>query len=334
MLKKMKVEFNTMLNEKELYRIIGYLYYEPMIMTYNIRKPNTKVIIPIDSYSFLEIHWDNNTINKSHSHVFADIGNYTVKIISDATELDYSIIPMCVSLTNVYSYGSHDFTKINFSNCWFLRSVPNYLPPKITSLHKMFLNCNYLNCDLSNYNTSNITDMSSMFEGCYIFNNDISNFDTSNVLNMSYMFDKCHHFNKNISNFITSKVIYMSFMFYKCYRFNQNIDNFDTSNVINMESMFYQCSDFNQPLNNFRTDKVKNMECMFAECSSFNQKLDNFDTRNVVFMGRMFDYCSNLDQDFTSFDLTSMTSNELMFYGSNVEQDKMPKKIKTQNLYH
>jgi len=325
MIKQFKELLNNMLVEKELYRIMGKFYYEPLILKYDIKNVNKKIIIPIYNYSFLEIIWDEDTINNKHYNIFKNTGQYIVKVYSDAKQLNYETLQGCHSLSNVISYGTHDFININFSDCIYLESVPNYLPSKISSTKKMFYNCYILNCDLSNFNTQNINDMSNMFSGCFWFDNDISNFDTSNVTDMSNMFDRCHRFNRYLNNFNTSKVKTMAFMFFKCYKFNQQLNNFDTSKVLDMSGMFYQCSEFNKSLDNFNTSKVINMSCMFAECYEFNQKL-NFDTSNVINTSRMFDYCTQLAQDFSHLDMTKNVDDTYMFYGTQIKKNQKPNK--------
>ena len=74
MIKIFKSQLDNMLIEKELYRIMGNFYYEPLILEYNIKKAGKKIIIPIYNYNFLEIVWDENTINNKHYNIFTKSG--------------------------------------------------------------------------------------------------------------------------------------------------------------------------------------------------------------------------------------------------------------------
>ncbi|SPY08012.1 bacterial surface protein 26-residue repeat [Oligella urethralis] len=81
-----------------------------------------------------------------------------------------------------------------------LVSVPDYLPPKVTSLRRMFAGAKKFNHhNIRNWNTSNVTDFSSMFEESTSFNQDISSWNTTSVLNMNRMFYGATSFNQDLS---------------------------------------------------------------------------------------------------------------------------------------
>lgn len=62
-----------------------------------------------------------------------------------------------------------------------LTTIPNTLPPTVTSTSLMFYNNNLFNQDISVWDTSNVTEMEQMFNGASVFNQDLSGWCVSNI---------------------------------------------------------------------------------------------------------------------------------------------------------
>ncbi|MCV6630480.1 MAG: BspA family leucine-rich repeat surface protein [Flavobacteriaceae bacterium] len=128
---------------------------------------------------------------------------------------------------------------------------------KVTSMHKMFLNCEKFNADLNNWNVSTIT-------------------------NMDRMFARARNFNGNISNWNVSKVTNMNRMFQVASSFNQDLSNWNVAEVNNMYAMFELASNFNQNISSWNVGKVQTMSLMFSGATAFSQDLSGWNTANVT----------------------------------------------------
>jgi prepilin-type N-terminal cleavage/methylation domain-containing protein len=132
----------------------------------------------------------------------------------------------------------------------YLTTVPNYLPPTVTTLQGMFGAAEIFNSpNISNWNTSNVTDLDQLFYGAYAFNQPL-NWDTSNVTTMWQTFIFATSFNQPLSAWDTSKVTRMMQMFMAASSFNQDIGGWKTGSVVTngLVDMFNGATVFNQNL--------------------------------------------------------------------------------------
>lgn len=60
-------------------------------------------------------------------------------------------------------------------------TLPNYLPPQVTSLKNLVNDDKVFNQNISAWNTSNVTDMTNMMPGCTAFNQDLSVWCVTNI---------------------------------------------------------------------------------------------------------------------------------------------------------
>lgn len=84
--------------------------------------------------------------------------------------------------------------------------VPTELPKEITNLHKMFLETEEFNQDISSWDLSGVYNTSLMFYKAKKFNQDITKWNTANVTNMRRMFYGTKAYDKDLSNLNVSSV--------------------------------------------------------------------------------------------------------------------------------
>ena len=82
------------------------------------------------------------------------------------------------SLVKVLKYPDNA-TNINHENSPNLIEVPDKLPPNVTNMSYMFVNCTSFNQPLNTWNTSKVTSMASMFWGSTSFNQPLNNWCVS-----------------------------------------------------------------------------------------------------------------------------------------------------------
>ena len=247
----------------------------------------SSVTLSLTGSGDLFVDWgDGNNSNRSGSgslsHTYSSAGQYVSTITGDLTGQGFRVTGGVNSLIEVTNWHDSITDMSNmFSPASHLVSVPNYLPPNVTTLKRMFNGANVFNQDLSGWDTSKLTNMSEMFYLAEDFDGDISSWDTSQVTDMRYMFDIAHVFNGNVGSWDTSQVTDMTGMFYGAYSFNQDISNWDTSQVKIMAGMFLGASVFNQNIGSWNTSQVTNMATMFYSASSFNQDLSDWCVTNI-----------------------------------------------------
>ena len=96
---------------------------------------------------------------------------------------------------------------------------------QITDMHRLFINLDPHNIDISEWDVSNVKDMIQMFLGCGSFECDLSKWDVSKVENMNNMFYGCEEFTgKGLDKWNVSKNIDMRNMFGECDKI-KNIPN-------------------------------------------------------------------------------------------------------------
>ena len=184
---------------------------------------------------------------------------------------------------------------------------------KVTSMRKMFQECNVFNAPIEDWDVSKVTNMRSLFSGCDAFNHSLDKWDVSNVTDMGGLFSGCYSFNQPLNSWDVSKVKEMDYMFQACPVFNQPLDKWIVSNVTDMRLMFAGCNTFNQPLGNWIVNKVTNMKGTFSHCPSFNQSLNDWDVRNVTTMEDMFHGCHSFNQPLNDWNVSNVTDMDQMF---------------------
>jgi len=140
-----------------------------------------------------------------------------------------------------------------FASCTALTSVPNDIPPTVTTLANMFNDADALNDpNISSWNTSFVTNMSGLFtqtNGVSSFNRNIGSWNVRKVTTFANMFNNATAFNNDgqpmpwsagggVGNDSSVTTISMNQMFLSASAFNADITAWNTAKVTTMAGMF------------------------------------------------------------------------------------------------
>ena len=299
-------------------------------------KKNTELKIPIFGKDFKLVIKDNNgQVVKSEETLTAETGNAIYKFtpekdgefIVEAGPAGVSYIRMGRyevtednknALLEVVQFGDVVWASMEsaFEECQNMQFVDGIDKPnlsKVTSMSRMFRECNLFNAPIGDWDVSNVTDMNSTFDGCDAFNQPLDKWNVSNVIYMGGLFSGCYSFNQPLNTWDVSKVKGMDYMFQACPVFNQPLDKWIVNNVTDMRLMFSGCNTFNQPLGSWKVNKVTNMKGTFSYCPSFNQSLNDWDVSNVTTMEDMFHGCHSFNQPLNDWNVSNVTDMDQMF---------------------
>ena len=299
-------------------------------------KKNTELKIPIFGKDFKLVIKDNNgQVVKSEETVVAETesalykftpekdGEYTVEAGPEGVYYIRMVEYVLTTdnknaLLEVVQFGDVVWASMEsaFEECQNMQFADGIDKPnlsKVTSMRKMFQECNVFNAPIEDWDVSKVTNMRSLFSGCDAFNHSLDKWDVSNVTDMGGLFSGCYSFNQPLNSWDVSKVKEMDYMFQACPVFNQPLDKWIVSNVTDMRLMFAGCNTFNQPLGNWIVNKVTNMKGTFSHCPSFNQSLNDWDVRNVTTMEDMFHGCHSFNQPLNDWNVSNVTDMDQMF---------------------
>eukprot|EP01122_Echinamoeba_exundans_P012070 TRINITY_DN4976_c0_g1_i1.p1 TRINITY_DN4976_c0_g1~~TRINITY_DN4976_c0_g1_i1.p1 ORF type:complete len:923 (-),score=88.24 TRINITY_DN4976_c0_g1_i1:2021-4789(-) len=248
-------------------------------------------------------------------------------------------------ILRLFSWGELGLSNLDgaFRDSIELTTVPDQLPPSITSTARLFSSCRLFNQNISSWNVSTVTNMKAMFLTAAAFNQSLEQWDVSQVTDMSFVFSYAASFNSSLSTWNVTKVRDMSYMFASATRFNQPLDSWDVSRVTSMANMFAGAVAFNQSLDRWDVSNVQLFNGTFDGALAFDQPLDTWDTSNCTTMRQMFRYSafnrplyswntsrvtdmsgmfgySNFNQPLASWDTSKVTDISEMFLGSNFNQ--------------
>jgi len=276
----------------------------PFVTTWSIATSNESITIPTFSGEVYDytIDWGDGTIETNQiqdaTHTYTSPGIYSVSITGIFPRVYFIDLAETFStgigetrLTKIEQWGDIVWNSMDgaFYGCTNLNVIATDTPDlsNVTSLSRMFFNCNSLvgNLSFNNWDTSQITEMVATFAQATIFNQEISNWNTANVEDMKIMFRQSS-FNQPIGNWVVGNVTDMGLMFNNT-PFNQDIGNWDVSKVIEMGSMFSN-TPFNQDVGNWDVSNVRGMSGMFNDATAFNQNLDTWDISSATNMNSMF----------------------------------------------
>lgn len=92
-------------------------------------------------------------------------------------------------------------------------TVPNFLPPNITTAYRMFYDATLFNQDISMWDISQLINIESMFNQASSFNQDISSWVPKNVTEALFAFSKATAFNQDLSQWCVPKLTQEPFYF-------------------------------------------------------------------------------------------------------------------------
>ncbi len=261
----------------------------------------------------------------SHTYT-ASTGTYDIQVSSDGPKRvdrpDGSGNNAVVAVKGYYGGGNGSISRIG-SN--YLTSVPEVLPPDITSLEQAFFGSSvgdqgsqFLNDpNISGWDISRVTNMRSTFHGCNNFNQPLSSWDVSSVTTMRSMFNHAFDFNQDISGWDVSSVTDMRNMFEDARDFNQDISGWDVSNVTSASFMFLSAEVFNQDISGWDTSSFSgSLERMFQDADAFNQDISSWDVSGVTYMRGLFQATDSFNQDISSWDTSGVTDMASMFFAA------------------
>ncbi len=296
------------------------------ITTWQTTTDSESITIPTTGTGYnYTVNWgDGNTesgFTGDADHTYTTAGTYTVAITGDFPRIYFndgsSSNPSTLKIQSIEQWGDQVWTSMRyaFEGCQNLTHNATDVPDlsSVTSLQRIFYNCQVLNGDIGGWDVSSVTNMREMFGNAKAFNQDLSSWDVSNVTNMSGMFLSADVFNQDLGSWDVSSVTDMSWMFSYTDAFNQDISGWDVSSVIDMSSMFSYTDAFNQDISNWDVSNVTDMSDMFYYAGDFNQDISNWDVSNVTDMYVMFYRTDAFNQDIGSWDVSSVTDMTLMF---------------------
>lgn len=112
-----------------------------------------------------------------------------------------------VSHVQLWNLPNQSLSRVSFTYCPYLVSVPNSLPSTITATNFMFYECYFFNSsNIVFWDTSAVTNMEYMFGYARTFNQAIGSWNTSNVTNMNNMFETAQAFNQNLSGWCVTNI--------------------------------------------------------------------------------------------------------------------------------
>ena len=258
---------------------------------------------------------------ESMTHVYAESGEYTVKIrgvyegfghnTKDDAYLCREEKPF--KLRKVLMWGAVGLGTWAFAYTDVVFAAPD-IPDasKLRNISGLFADSSF-NQPLEKWDVSKVTDMSGMFVRNSAFDQPLEKWDVSSVTTMSRMFKSNEAFNQPIEKWDVSSVTDMSGMFEGNTVFNQALEKWDVSKVTNMSEMFAWNSEYDQPLENWNVSKVTDMSRMFLGAEAFNQPLENWDVSKVTNMSEMFAWNSEYDQPLENWNVSKVTDMSGMF---------------------
>lgn len=298
-----------------LYGAMIVCYYTDNAGKYILKTSGGTVTLDLSGWKDIVVDWgDGNKVTLDEGvvkaeHTYADENEYTVTAAGIVKNGNVSQTIRGYNITEIVNWDNGMFRSPSTLNLSLLRTVPNRIPEKwtsldelfqflsvlndpniqewdvsrITSMCKTFSGCAKLNLDFSKWNVSRVTDMSWMFQACYEFvGNGLDKWDVSKVNDMSYMFSSCNALDGDkLVNWKTGSLVNASSMFSNM-QFNSDISGWNTSKLQNVVNMFAYNTTFNQDISGWNTQSLRKIDLMMRDNTAFNQDLSGWDVSNVI----------------------------------------------------
>lgn len=298
-----------------LYGSMVVCYYTDNRGKYILKTSGGTVTLDLSGWKDIVVDWgDGNKATLDEGvvkaeHTYADENEYTVTAAGIVKNGNVSQTIRGYNITEIVNWDNGMFRSPSTLNLSLLRTVPNRIPEKwtsldelfqflsvlndpniqewdvsrITSMYKTFSGCAKLNLDFSKWNVSRVTDMSWMFQACYEFvGNGLDKWDVSKVNDMSYMFSSCNALDGDkLVNWKTDSLVNAGSMFSNM-QFDSDISGWNTSKLQNVVNMFAYNAAFNQDISGWNTQSLRKIDLMMRDNTAFNQDLSGWDVSNVI----------------------------------------------------
>lgn len=190
-------------------------------------------------------------------------------------------------------------------------------PLNMSSMQKMFSDCQCKNLDLSDWDTSTVEDMSFVFAG-KIRSVNISNFNYDSCKTMEGMFQNCSYLSDiDIEVPKTSHVFNAAAMFEGCNSLRKAKVSIKAETLEYIDFMFNDCKALlTCEVIDMNTSRVSNLNYMFANCVSLQKlSLEGWTSYRFSSMQYTFKNCTYLKYiDVTKFDDTAFERHSLKGY--------------------
>ena len=301
-----------------LYGSMVVCYYTDNGGKYILKATGGKVQFNLSGWDKVNIDWgDGNKVtetssNGAYAHDYAGTGEYTIVATGIVKDGNTTQTIKGSKITEIVNWDNGMFCSPSTNNLASLRTVPNRIPEKWTSLATLF---NYLTTlndpNIQEWDVSRITNMYKTFLGCQKLNLDFSKWNVSRVTDMSWMFSACNEFVGNgLDKWDVSNVNDMSFMFSSSAALDgDKLVNWKTDNLVNAASMFSSTS-FNSDISGWNTSKLQNVSNMFAYNKAFNQDISGWNTRSLRKIDLMMRENTAFNQDLSGWDVSNVTSGK------------------------
>ena len=298
---------NKNLNEeKELFS------EEPILVQEKIKHKNIKkeLIITLSAIGIIILfiylnnsHKDINIIKQNKITAKFNITHINIlpiKLFNINNKIEFQSIIESIKVNDVFLNNLSGLFEPNETGIYIVEIQIN---KKLTSIEKLFSNCDYLiSVDLSQLITNEITSFHGLFENCRELKEiKLTYINTPKITNMSYMFFEYKslisvNYDNNTNNFQNLKDI--SEMFAGCFSLKEiDLSFLSNSPIENMFSLFHNCRSLTKIKNMefLNTTAVTNMSSLFNGCISLKEvNISKLNLINVTDISKMFKNCLNL----------------------------------------
>lgn len=304
-----------------LYGAMIVCYYTDNAGKYVLKTNGGTVTLDLSGWKDIVVDWgDGNKVTLDEGvvtaeHTYADKNEYTVTAAGIVKNGNVSQTIHGFNITEIVNWDNGMFRSPSTRDLLSLRTVPNRIPEKWTSLDRLFISSaasSILNDpNIQEWDVSRITSMFNTFSGCTNLNLDFSKWNVSQVTDMNSMFQDCRKFVGNgLDKWDVSKVNYMSYMFSSCDALDgDKLVNWKTGSLVNASSMFSNMQ-FNSDISGWNTSKLRDVAKMFANNSAFNQDISGWNTQSLRRIDHMMLNNTAFNQDLSGWDVSNVISGK------------------------
>ncbi|EKC0517653.1 DUF285 domain-containing protein [Escherichia coli O157] len=301
-----------------LYGAMIVCYYTDNAGKYVLKTNGGTVTLDLDGWIDISIDWGDGNRDvigewpTQAEYTYADTNEYTITATGSVYNGNGRQTIRGSNITEIVNWDNGMFRSPSISNLSSLRTVPNRIPEKWTSLDELFKFLSILNDpNIQEWDVSRITSMYKTFSGCAKLNLDFSKWNVSQVTDMSWMFQACYEFVGNgLDKWDVSKVNDMSYMFSSCVALDgDKLVNWKTGSLVNASSMFSNMQ-FNSDISGWNTSKLQDVVNMFAYNAAFNQDISGWNTQSLRRIDLMMRNNTAFNQDLSGWDVSNVTSGK------------------------